>query len=212
MFLTEPARDEPRDLHTRIISTWTGEKTTFCQRCSSELPTVSVQKASTKTLRSNKRSTSPAQFTFASDCIDDNSVTILEKDLFPGYEDRERLIGKVEGMQLVHRQAGTGISLAECYKLCGMAYPEEVQSTESGRCIKRETTSRVSTEIVKNAEPAFSPLSEPLDSLRKLKTPKKRKQESSISPLSDCPSDLSNWDVGEMVRIEFTGDMQVSID
>jgi hypothetical protein len=212
MFLTEPARDEPRDLHTRIISTWTGEKTTFRQRCSSELPTVSLRKASIKTSRSNQRSASPAQFTFASDCIGGNSVTILEKDLFPGYEDRERLIGKVEGMQLVHRQAGTGISLAECYKLCGMAYPEEVQSTETGRYIKRETTSRVFTETVKNAEPAISPLSEPPDSVRKLKTPTKGKQEPSISPLSDCPSDLSNWDVGEMVRIEFRGDMQVSIN
>jgi hypothetical protein len=95
--------------------------------------------------------------------------------LFPGYKDREHLLGKLEGIQLASRRMGTELSQAECYKLCGIEFPEEVQ--------KRTPTKPENTEET---------------------TPDVGKVEAGdgASPLSDCPSDISDWEESNKVRLD----------
>jgi hypothetical protein len=113
---------------------------------------------------------SPAQIRFASEAMGGTPVTVLQDDLFRGYKDRERLLGKMEGIQLASRQQGIELSQSECYRLCGIPYPGTVSQS-----VKRDST----------------PPSVP------------RTEETSESPLSDCPSDLSDWEHDKRVRLEF---------
>jgi hypothetical protein len=126
----------------------------------------------------------PAEFTFASDSVDGSPVKVLQDNLFRGYDDRDRLLGRIEGIQLASRQKGMELSRAECYRLCGIAYPEKFESI-TNTSLKGEIT-----------------------------TPKrsvKGKIGTSSSPLSDCPSDLSEWEADQKVRLEQFKAMQTCI-
>jgi hypothetical protein len=112
--------------------------------------------------------------TFGSDAIKKTSIPIHHDELVCGYKSRERLLGKIEGIQLASRHAGTELSLAECYKLCGIEDPGEDQNTsETGH--EQASTRPSASGIVK--------------------------RHGDDSPLSDCPSDLSEWEVDEKVRL-----------
>jgi hypothetical protein len=124
-----------------------------------------------------KQTESPIQFTFASESSDGTPTTILQNDLFRGHDDRERLLGKIEGIQIASRQQGTELSLAECYRLCGIPCPGVIGNT-AGMPHEQETM--------------------PLQDVSTVKTPIK---DMSASPLSDCPSDLSDWEDGQKVWI-----------
>jgi hypothetical protein len=122
--------------------------------------------------------------TFGSDTTKKTSIPIHHDELVYGHENRERLLGKIEGIQLASRHAGTELSLAECYKLCGIEDPGENQNTsEMGH--EQASTRPSASGIVK--------------------------RHGDDSPLSDCPSDLSEWEVGEKVRLCYCEDGQTSI-
>jgi hypothetical protein len=110
---------------------------------------------------------SPTEFMFPSDSVDGTPIKISQTELLHGYENRERLLGKTKGIQLASRQKGAGLSQAECYQLCGITYPEGAGSTPSTRYNN-----------------GMSPPSKASNG----------KTDSSSSPLSDAPSDLSDWE------------------
>lgn len=59
-----------------------------------------------------------------------NSQTVLKtvprEDLFPGHPDRERLIGRLEGILIGHWHGKEGLPLEKCYALCDVASPDEI--------------------------------------------------------------------------------------
>jgi hypothetical protein len=118
-----------------------------------------------KTIPPGRRADSPTEFMFASDFVDGTPIKISQTELLCGYENRERLLGKIEGIQLASRQKGTELSQAGCYQLCGIVYSEAARGTSASRS-KHEVT--------------------PPSKLSKGKT------DNSSSPLSDYPSDLSD--------------------
>jgi hypothetical protein len=117
-----------------------------------------------------KQTQGRAQFTFAPVSTGGTPITILQDDVFRGHDGRERLLGKIEGIQLASRQQGIELSQAECYRLCGIRYPGVVESTAS--------TSR---------EQGTMPL-------QGVSTVERLSKKASVSPFSDCPSDLSDWE------------------
>jgi hypothetical protein len=127
----------------------------------------SVQETNTLGVRTE----SPAQFKFASESTGGAPITVLQDDLFRGYNDRERLLGKIEGIQIANRQKGTELSQSDCYRLCGVPDP--------GGC----GTDSVS--LKQNNTPPSVPGA----------------VEISGSPLSDCPSDLSDWEDDKKVGL-----------
>jgi hypothetical protein len=127
---------------------------------------------------------SSARFKFAPESAGGTPVTVLQDDLFREYDDRERLLGKIEGIQAASRQQGTELSQAECYRLCGISYPGGVQGTAS---IFREQESR-------NDASTIEALS----------------KDASDSPLSECPSDLSDWEHDSKVRILYANVYQAT--
>jgi hypothetical protein len=112
----------------------------------------------------------PAPFTFASVSTGGTPITILQDGFFRGHDERERLLGKMEGIQLASRQQGIDISQAECYRLCRIPYPGVVGSTASTSCEQ-------GTMLLQD--------SGTVETLGK---------KASVSPLSECPSDLSDWE------------------
>jgi hypothetical protein len=129
-----------------------------------------VIKASTSSIKditgSGERADGAVEFTFASESANGTRVKILRDDMFHDYDNRDRLLGRIEGIQLVSRRNGSELSQAECYRLCGIVHPEKSEGTaESGHESKSITP----------------------------KKPAMVKMDNSSSPLSDCPSDLSDW-------------------
>jgi hypothetical protein len=120
---------------------------------------------------------SSARFKFAPESVGGTPVTVLQDDLFRRYSDKERLLGKIEGIQLASRQQGTELSRAECYRLCRISYPGGVQGTAS--------TFREQENRPRNDASTAETLS----------------KDASVSPLSDCPSDLSDWEHDSKVRL-----------
>jgi hypothetical protein len=112
--------------------------------------------------------------TVGPDATKKTSIPIHHDELFNGSENRERLLGKIEGIQLASRHAGTELSLAECYKLCGIEYTganEDTSETDHKEASTRSSLSNIG------------------------------ERHGDDSPLSDCPSDLSEWEVDEKVRL-----------
>jgi hypothetical protein len=97
---------------------------------------------------------------------------IPREDLFHGYKARDHLLGKLEGIQLASRHMGTELSQAECYKLCGISYSEEVPSTPT----KPANIEKITPDVTAKLEIGDG-----------------------ASPLSDCPSDISDWEEGKEV-------------
>lgn len=109
-------------------------------------------------------------------------VAALPENLFAGHADRERLVGRFEGIRLVDKQKGTHTSIAECYELCGLPLPEEMRSTAVVTSPKSKAPAMETSIPVSTEKPELC------------KTPQKAKQAvSADSPLSDCPTDLSQW-------------------
>jgi hypothetical protein len=150
-----------------------------------------------------KRSDSSDTFTFAADSTSNGQcVTVVKDDLFVGYSDRDRLINKLEGILLDCQHAGTKIKLAKCYDLCGLTYPEVVQSTKT-EDFKRDFTPPESPKLEgastkSNKSPAAEEPTTPT-SRTKTKTSSRRAKLASDSDydhdLSDPPSDLSDGKV-----------------
>jgi hypothetical protein len=103
---------------------------------------------------------------------------VLQDDLFRGYKDRERLLGKMEGIQIASRQQGTELSQSECYRLCGVPYP---------------SIASVSARL--DSTPPSVPST----------------METSESPLSDCPSNLSDWEHDKRVGLDSAEDVQIAM-
>jgi hypothetical protein len=116
----------------------------------------------------------------------------LPDDLFLGHADRERLIGRFEGIRLADKRLGTETSVEECYRLCGLEGPGERRGIEGAGEV-----STVESPLVKqtvSTETVF-------------KTPQKASQAPTESPLSECPTDLSQWSAEKKVSFGF-GDRQ----
>jgi hypothetical protein len=160
MFLEDDVEGEGARPRTSNIGELEHTPTSSSQRVTSTLPVTPVR----KTIASGKRADSPPEFMFASDSVDGTPIKVSQTELLRGYENRERLLGKIEGIQLASRRKGIELSQADCYRLCGIAYPEGSQSTASSR-LKHEITPPSRTN--------------------------KGKTDNSSSPLSDYPSDLS---------------------
>jgi len=101
----------------------------------------------------------------------------LPEELFQGRADRDRLIGRVEGIRLVDEKLGTVTSMAECFRLCGLVGPEESRGTEVAGAVSSKQ--EMSTEQA------------PIGETSMFKTPQKAAHVPEESPLSECPSDLS---------------------
>jgi hypothetical protein len=102
-----------------------------------------------------------------------NSTAVLSDELLD-HPDRERVCGKFEGSHLISQQRGTETSPADCHPICDIPYPEEIHDTE------QSTLSRV--ELM------------PAKEMKETKQP-------TDSPLSACPSDISDWEEGKTVSL-----------
>jgi hypothetical protein len=116
------------------------------------------------------------EFWFASSSASSASIKILREDLFLGHKDREHLLGKLEGIQLAGRHMGTELSQAECYKLCGVEFPREAYKRIPS---KQGYTEKTTPDVVSKVEAGDG-----------------------ASPLSDCPSDISDWEESNKVRLD----------
>jgi hypothetical protein len=150
-------------------------------------------------------------FTFVSDSKD-GVVTVRWDELLRGHANRERLLGKMEGVIIASRYVNIAISivsgvrpleylanlviranridlsLEECYRLCGIPVPVARFEVASKRGIT----------------PPSSPLKKDSQGQKKESTitPKRSPPKpSTFSPseLSDCPSDISEWDESKLV-------------
>ncbi|KAF2827499.1 hypothetical protein CC86DRAFT_405623 [Ophiobolus disseminans] len=74
--------------------------------------------------------------------------TELPDELFLGHPDRERLRGKFEGILLASKKTGTPAALLDCYRICGMPYPEEPRSPDKDQLSNQELTPPQSTDKV----------------------------------------------------------------
>jgi hypothetical protein len=111
-----------------------------------------------------------------------NSTAEFPEDLFFGHADRDRLLGRFEGIRLVDQKLGTLTSIADCYRLCGIPYPEETKGTNVAATCSKEIPTPEKTLARSSPE---------------LQTPKKASREPKLptaSPLSDCPTDISEWE------------------
>lgn len=71
---------------------------------------------------------------------------------------------------------GTELSQAECYKLCRIDFSEKVQKRTPK---KPESTDETTPDIVGKVE-----------------------ADNGASPLSDCPTDISDWEESNKVRLD----------
>jgi hypothetical protein len=154
-----------------------------------------------------KRSDGSDTFTFAADSTSNGqSVTVVKDDLFVRYSDRDRLIDKLEGILLDCKHAGTKIKLAKCYDLCGLTYPEVVQSTRT-EVSKRDFTppespnlERASTKSNKSPT-AMEPTTPTSRTKTKTRSGRAKPASDSDYDLSDVPSDLSD---GKVKSVSFS--------
>lgn len=117
------------------------------------------------------------------------SSAALPDELFLGHADRDRLIGRFEGIRLVDKRLRTETSVEECYRLCGLEGPGERRGTV-GEVSKPEIPTEESPHVRHATEAVF-------------KTPQKATQAPTESPLSECPTDLSQWSAERKVRFGF---------
>jgi hypothetical protein len=142
----------------------------------------SIQCSTSTTIK--KRMDSDVETTFSSDSMLD-SATPLPNDFFLGHSNRERLYGRFEGIRMASRQKGTEASLADCYRICGIPYPEEFCGLEDKPLSKLELTPP------KSASKGFTPQKDVI-----------QPKQPDGSPLSDCPSNISEWEDGKKVRLD----------
>jgi hypothetical protein len=129
---------------------------------------------------SNQLSHGPGRISVTSYSTNKTSITIGHDGFFRDSENRERHLGRIEGIQIASRHAGAELSLAECYKLCEIAYPgERLKTSKTGP--QQDNTRPHHAGIVESNDDG--------------------------SPLSDCPSDLSEWEMGKMVRRGYSNDV-----
>ena len=112
------------------------------------------------------------------------SSALLPDDLFLGHPDRERLRGRFEGIIMASRKHGTEASIADCYRLCGMPEPKETRAPTNSPLSKMKLT------------PPKSAVNTPQKESEPPKEPTK-------SPLSDCPSDISEWEEEKKVSLSY---------
>jgi hypothetical protein len=151
-------------------------------------------------------------FTFASESKDEGAVTVRCDELLRGHANREHVLGKMEGVIIASRYVNIPIcivsrvrplgylanldiraskielSLEECYRLCGISVPVARVEEASKRGITPPSSPVKKTSYEKNKESTVTPKRSP---------PKP----STFSPseLSDCPSDISEWDENKFV-------------
>jgi hypothetical protein len=197
LFLGDFAEGDQGDPLPLSINASTDKTMLSNSRSSSVLPTSSSRHTIIKALGADGRFDGSTEYALLSDSTDGTSVTALQQDQFPTHLDKERLLGKVEGIQLAYQKAGTKISLATCYELCGVPYHGGFQSIKTDEHTKPEITPPKTpyTERPYSASPLLSGAP---DTASELETPIKGKQKPGDSPLSDCPSDLSDWDVSKV--------------
>ncbi|KAL6149805.1 hypothetical protein ACJQWK_02516 [Exserohilum turcicum] len=121
-------------------------------------------------------------FTFALDGGSKRgTVTVQCHELFRDRADREHLIGKMEGVLVASKAHNVDLTLEECYQLCGIPYSD----------------TRVGKALPENITPPSSPSNNKC-------TESKLWSPSSLSELSSCPSDLSEWDVAQAPKNQAT--------
>jgi hypothetical protein len=179
------------------IITLTDKSTVSIPRSSSALPTSSIGYPPVKALEIDSLLNGPAEYSFPSDSTNGTAVTMLQQDPFPTRLCQERLFDKAESIEIAKLKAGTKISLAECYELRSAPYPGGFQSTELVEHTKPKITPPKSR-YTERPKPALPPLAEAPNSPSKSETLRKIKQEPGDSPLSDYPSDLSDWEVSKV--------------
>ncbi|KAI4930505.1 uncharacterized protein J4E92_004337 [Alternaria infectoria] len=114
-------------------------------------------------------------FTFASNVKSAGGVITLRRDeLFRDHADREYLIGKMESALIESRSKKVHLTLEECCRACGI--PEHLNPVE-------KSPTKLKIKFV-------TPLKPTKPDPRMFFSP---------SELSDCPSDISEWDVGKPV-------------
>ncbi|KAF1946565.1 hypothetical protein EJ02DRAFT_508465 [Clathrospora elynae] len=128
------------------------------------------------------------------------TVTVRHNQLFRGHADSEHMISKMEGILIASRHAGVSITMEECYQLCAIS-----DSADKGKKVgKREITPPSSplgtkTTVSETRElNAHQAASTPSKGRRCNKNAQSSKlpPSSPASDLSDCPSDISSWDMG----------------
>ncbi|USP73289.1 uncharacterized protein yc1106_00563 [Curvularia clavata] len=128
--------------------------------------------------------------TFAPDPKRNKSVvTVRCNELFRGHVDRDHLIGKMEGALIASKANKVDLTLEECYRLCDIPSPDQRALQEDFVPLTGPSGEITAAHVVgeNNRSPATSP---------KSPAQKIRSSSSSSTSLSDCPSDISNWDVG----------------
>ncbi|KAF1839771.1 hypothetical protein BDW02DRAFT_563822 [Decorospora gaudefroyi] len=135
---------------------------------------------------------SPNAFAFTSDTVQGGFVTVPCNELIRGYDSagRERLVGKMEDVLGASRVNKVDLTLEESYQLCGI--PDS--AGKAGKVEKRNITPSTSSPTRKGAAPANP--SEPITSSKTAQS--KHWSSPSNSELSDCPSDISQWDVSNL--------------
>ncbi|KAF2685558.1 hypothetical protein K458DRAFT_387517 [Lentithecium fluviatile CBS 122367] len=149
--------------------------------------------------------------------------TIPHKDLYTNNPNRERLFGRIEGMLVGQWAERTGLSLQDCYKLCGIPITEallaklamkdwdEKQPWDKTKLATSNTPfdgeKHLKEMRARNADPMdLGAMNEALighydkDTSARGGAGQKDEADSSDDPFSSCPSDLSDWDVDDLVR------------
>jgi hypothetical protein len=151
-------------------------------------------------------------FTFASESKDEGAVTVQCDELLRGHANREHLLGKMEGVIIASRYVNIAIckgsrmrslgylanlvirankidlSLEECYRLCGIPVPVAGVEKASKCGITPPSSPVKKTSYEKKKESTVTPKRSP-----------PKPTTFSPSELSDCPSDISEWDENKLV-------------
>lgn len=123
--------------------------------------------------------------------------TSLRDDVFLGHPDRERLLGQIEGMLVGKHMVEKKLCLEDAYKFCGMRVPTALLVEVGNRAsVAASKSHEAQTEtVVEQAKHMSVEVGEILHCDPDVGTIVAQETPLEGSPLSDCPSSLSDWEV-----------------
>ncbi|CAO2656226.1 Nn.00g050290.m01.CDS01 [Neocucurbitaria sp. VM-36] len=176
--------------------------------------TMAQSEAMTNGVGDGQSVTMPRTFTLSScSSSKDGPVPVCQDELFCGHTNREQLISKMEGILIACRHTGIELSREECHRLCGITDSTKgVKETYNREAVlpgspgEEQIAAHESNEQ-KCSRATIHVLDADKDTVFELRESAKRQSprhgdegSKRDSDFSDCPSDLSDWDVEGQVN------------
>ncbi|KAF9731474.1 hypothetical protein PMIN06_000420 [Paraphaeosphaeria minitans] len=142
---------------------------------------------------------------------------LLQDNLFVGHPDRQRVLGQIQGIIIGRQVLVDGHNLVDSYKLCDMEVPFASLADVDGHALIAASNAGAETRTVSIDEEEFQgmvskDINEPklLHEDFQMKTEDERAIDATetkfakefpfgSSPLSECPSDLSDWEMEDKI-------------